>query len=423
MNRKQISVNVFHPNTQHSFQLALALEKANFLNKFVTSIYYKPAQFPYHWLSGLAVSPAEKFTKEFKRRFLEGLNPEKIDQYPWFEVWRLLAEKAGISKRMGEKLLHLCEDRIDSYVSRKYLDHILAVVGFGDCSVRTFRAAKKKNILRVLDQAIIHIDSASQLLQEEAACCPDFAETIDYGLQDEKWRDERREETILADAILCGSEFSKKSVIKAGISPEKVFVIPYGVNLNRFPVKQFPEKKASGKKMRILFQGSVGQRKGIKYLLEAVKQLDHPNFELILVGNFVGSREPFKPYEKWFRHVPRVSNENLPNSYASADVLILPSIVDGFGIVVLEAMASGVPVIVSENTCAGDLVENGKDGFVIPIRNVEAIKEKLLFFYEHQDKISEMGHNARVKAKKFSWVHYQSNIKNVFDKLLTKGLA
>ena len=99
--------------------------------------------------------------------------------------------------------------------------------------------------------------------------------------------------------------------------------------------------------------------------------------------------------------------------YQNADVFVFPSLNDAFALVILQAMACGTPVIISENVGAADVVRNGADGFIVPTRNVGALKGKILFFYNNREKVEEMGRNARAQAEKYSWERYRECIRNV----------
>ena len=413
LNLKQ--VNVFHPRTQHSYQLALAVQKAGLLHQFITSIYYKENCFPYNLIHILPKFLSSKSAKEFRRRFLDGLDTKKVKQYPWFEIARLAIEKVGISQYLKSQAVYFCDMQIDRYVRDNCLSGINAVAGFSESCVETFRKAEKIGVQCIMDQTTAYVDFVDKTLKEEMELSPDFAEAISTP-KDKKWLEERREEARLADAILCASEFVKQSLVENGINGKKIRMIRYGVNTNRFTLKQ--RKQKEGKEFIVLFVGSIGPLKGIKYLLEAIKQLNISEIHLQLIGDFIGSTKPYRSYTGFFEHRSRVLNVDLPHFYASADLLVLPSLVEGFGLVALEAMASGLPVIVSENTGVKEIVENSQDGFIVPIRNVEALKEKILFLYEHKELCQEMGLRARKKAEQFSWAQYHDNIGQFFKAFL-----
>ena len=145
---------------------------------------------------------------------------------------------------------------------------------------------------------------------------------------------------------------------------------------------------------RIVYAGMISIRKGVHYLLEAFKQLNIPNSELVLIGEPSQDSKFFLPqYEGDYKHIPFVTHDRLPELFQSASVFVLPSIEDGFGMVVYEAAACGVPVIVTENV--GASIREGKDGFVVPIRSPEALAERIRQFYEDEPLRARMGQSAR----------------------------
>lgn len=407
-------VNVVHPGVQHSYRLALALQKAGLLNRFTTSLYYKQKDFPYNFFRLLP--PVEKL---LKRRCLNELPAEKIIQFPWFEIPRLFLERAGIPLKAREALVDLCDRGMDRYAGGHLDKNAAATVGFsGSCS-ETFRRAKECGILCVLDQPTAHIDYIRKIFFEETNLHPEFARTIHPSFRDNRWCERRRRELSLADGVLCGSNFVKQTLSEFGLEEKRVEVIPYGADLERFRKLDGDSLIERRREFCVLFVGAIGQGKGIKYLLEAVKQLKLKDFRLKLLGHFVGSTEAYRAYQDCFEHIARVPNVEMPNYYQAADVLILPSLTEGLSMTILEAMASGLPVIVSENTGGRDVVEDGRDGFVIPIRSVDAIKEKILLLYENRGLCRAMGEEARRKAERFSWDKYYERIGNFFRELLS----
>ncbi len=400
MNASQIShrANIFHPGVQHSQEFAFALQQAKILNYYITTL-------------GRA-----NFTKA--RFSLSELDPSLVVRYPWPELFRFAFSQAYFPGYLKKQAAFFAGRVMDLYVSKHFVKDIDAIIGFSGSTLESFKEAKKKKIRRVLDQPALFTINARQILKNEAELNPDFAATIDEGLEDPAWQESRAEEARLADLIVCGSYLVKQSLEKEKIDSAKIRVVTYGVNAEAFACRRDGESFFKDNVIRILFVGTIGQRKGIKYLLEAIKKIGNKKIELTLVGNFYGPRAPYKPYAGWFRHVPQVPFSMMKSYYEKADLLVLPSVAEGFGLPVLEAMASGIPVIVSENTGAKDVVEDGKEGFIIPVGNVEPLKEKILYFYESPVKVLEMGENARKKAQHFSWLYYQGNIKAAFDQFL-----
>jgi glycosyltransferase involved in cell wall biosynthesis len=154
----------------------------------------------------------------------------------------------------------------------------------------------------------------------------------------------------------------------------------------------------------------------VQYLLQAFSELNLENSELVLKGKVQGEmqkvvegyRSPNIKFINWVGYLPELYNQ--------ASVCILPSVEDGFGLVTVEAMACGKPVIITENT--GMVARDGKDGFVIPIRDVEAIKDKLLYFYENPGEIRKMGNNARKHIAGHTWTRYGDELCKAYRGML-----
>jgi len=155
--------------------------------------------------------------------------------------------------------------------------------------------------------------------------------------------------------------------------------------------------------------------KGQLYLVQAWHKLTKDpkvSGRLVLVGRGTGLWASFGVFSS--EHVG-----NIGKIYCDCSVYVQPSVTEGFGIQVLEAMAYARPVIVSEGAGACELVEDGKEGFIVPIRDAEAIREKVEYFYDNPDEVRRMGKNAREKAEKYSWEiienKYQKLIRQVLD--------
>lgn len=193
--------------------------------------------------------------------------------------------------------------------------------------------------------------------------------------------------------VIAMSEFAKDTYIKSGFPAEKLFTATPDIDTKRFSPTH--EKK---EKFRVLYMAHTSPIKGLHYLLDAWEQLSLPNAELVIVGGMTDVPEELRT-----RYMERItkrsdifqlSGTTTPEAeYRKASVFVLPSLTEGFGRVTLEAMASGLPVVTTQN--AKGLVEDSKSGFVVPIRDAQALKEKIDYLYQHQDVAEEMGREAR----------------------------
>jgi glycosyltransferase involved in cell wall biosynthesis len=213
----------------------------------------------------------------------------------------------------------------------------------------------------------------------------------------------------VADRIFVLSSFQKGTFMEAGVDEDKLIVTPLGVDVEAFqPMPVGRDKKV----FRVAFVGQISQRKGISYLIEAFSKAAIPESELLLVGRAIGRSRAWSAIPR-VRHVPHVPRWELPALYRTADVFVLPSLVEGFGLVALEAMACGVPVVISTNTFADDVVTDGVDGYIIPIRDPEAIAERLKYIYQHRAERDRIGDAGRRRAQQFSWLTYGDLIASI----------
>jgi glycosyltransferase involved in cell wall biosynthesis len=226
---------------------------------------------------------------------------------------------------------------------------------------------------------------------------------------------ERRvlEEFELADFIVVPSMHAKRTFVSEGFDPAKLFVLPYGVEVDLFgPMGRAPST------FRIIYAGALTLRKGVQYLLEAVASWQRSAAELILVGPIDPEFKPILArYEGKFTYLGVLPKLDLRELYATASVFVLPSLADSFSLATLEAMACGLPVIVSENTGAAEMVEDGKNGFVVPIRDAKTIRHKLEFLYDNQGCRLEMSRNALEQAQFSTWTQYGLKAVEFYRKL------
>jgi glycosyltransferase involved in cell wall biosynthesis len=290
-------------------------------------------------------------------------------------------------------------------VSSLYLNECNILHVISSQGTRTLQKAKKKGTIIIVDERGAHPTHRRKLLEEEYARFRCSSSTEEF------FENIRKQEYELADFILVPSQYVFDSFVKMGINEHKLFIVPYGVDLGVF--QQIPK---IDKTFRVLYVGRVSLAKGVHYLLEAYRQLELKNAELLLIGQI---EEVFKPilkkYAGIFKHISNVSNKELYKFYSNSSVFVLPSLSDSFGLVSLEAMACGLPIIVTEN--CGAVTRDGKDGFVIPIRDVKALKEKILTLYENEDLRQQMGNSAKEYIKNFTWEHYGQKVVQAYREI------
>ena len=187
----------------------------------------------------------------------------------------------------------------------------------------------------------------------------------------------RREEAIYAaaDAITVPSTAALRSFEQMGINPAKLHVIPYGVRLDRFK----PTAKPSLETFEVLFAGQVSLRKGAPYLLQAFSKVRHPRKSLTVVGAVQDDMRELLgrlPTEQVV-FTGTMAQAELATRMSRSHALALPSVEEGLALVQGQAMACGCPVIGTPSTGAEDLFTDGREGFIVPERDVAALAERL----------------------------------------------
>lgn len=216
-------------------------------------------------------------------------------------------------------------------------------------------------------------------------------------------------ELQLSTLVLAASNYSKAGLLEAGVPEEKICVVPYGLPLNFFDQPPAPVKG------RILFVGTVGYRKGLPDLAAAARilQKSHPGIEVRVVGPFefdISGRSEFAG-PTYLGQIPRVE---VKKEYLSADLFVFPTISDAFGIVLMEAMAAGLPIVASSN-CA-DAVEEGRNGFHIPVHNPEAIAMRIAQIVENRSLRDSMGRESLELVTQFSLDAYSKRMSEVIKR-------
>ncbi|PMB45143.1 glycosyl transferase group 1 [Fischerella thermalis CCMEE 5205] len=366
----------------HAFNLAQQLQKRGYLYKLISTY------------------PAFAITKY------------GIDQKLIHSLWQLEALSRGWYKlprwMRGDRNLQLWFlEQFDRSVTNYLSPEFDLFVGWSGSNYWSVHRAKELGAKTIIERGSSHMHYQTEILTEEYE---------KWGLSFTETHPGIYEREIQAydeaDRIAIASLFVKRTFLAQGIPESKLILVPYGTSLAEF----YPVAKQDNI-FRVIHCGSLSLRKGVQYLLQAFWELNLPNAELWLVGSITPEIEPFIAKYQSDRILIKGTHpqQKLRWFYSQCSVFSLASIEDGFGMVIPQAMACGLPVIHTTNTGGEDIVRNEIDGFCIPIRDIEALKAKILFFYENPDKRDEMGKNALEQARQsLTWDDYGEKITNAY---------
>lgn len=348
-------------------------------------------------------------------------NEKPQTSFPVFPLgnsqWSQRLLSTPILRRRNDLAVLLSDLYFDRQVSQQLksqsCDLIIGVAGQTNLG---FKAAKAKGAKAWLYCLNNYLPFMQQQIQQELKFFADSTVATMNPMMLRRFANECQQ----ADFIIVLSEVAKQTFVKAGFAPEKIAVITPFVDTERFR----PTPKTDDV-FRVLYVGTIEPRKGLPYLVNAFNQAKIPNSELLVVGG-ASTRGLRILMENVLRQNANIKQEiwNFSQTdptkvFGKSSVLVLPSVEDGFGLVALEAMACGLPVIVTSQCGSADVVDEGVNGFVVPPRDIEAITNKLVFLAENEAKRVEMGKAARITAEQQTPEIYQQTLNQIFAEQLS----
>jgi glycosyltransferase involved in cell wall biosynthesis len=319
--------------------------------------------------------------------------------------------------RYGPSLLQpmtqLAISEVFDRAAARYLEGSDVLNGWSSTSLRSIRAARKRGIPSVLQVGSAHIAWQHDRLS---------AEHRRLGLRQPHTHPRVIERAIAeyseADVIVVPSQFVWRTFLEMGISETKLRLV-HETALPRVSTAAIPRR--SDERPRILFAGRCEPQKGVHHLIEAFGQL-HAPATLRLVGPMDRAfRRRLGLFPSGVEHVGRLDGEALAAEFQSADIFALPSIQDGFAMATVEAMAAGLPVIVSANAGSSEVVEEGVSGFIVPAGDIDALVDRLELLASDASLRKRMGAAARGAAAERTWQRYGKELEDTVYRPLLKG--
>jgi glycosyltransferase involved in cell wall biosynthesis len=392
-----VKVLVCHPTRQYAPELARALADANSLEAFLTLL---PDERSFRWLP----TPVRKaLPTAIARNAMPHLPKNRVHTL----LGPLLIYKAAQYVKRGEGMGDLLAWTLFDlwaarYVKRRRPD---VVVGYEMYAVATFKAAKSVGAKCILDAAAFYYGEQDRAL---------FPEEHKFSRAAIRLRWRKRTELDLADLIVCCSELARQSYLAAGVSGGRIVVSSLGVDVDLFRPDGAANRTGPTK---FVFVGTASRRKGFDVLLEAFRMTSgaFPSAELHVIGDpesaslFMGHAS-----DKIVIH-GKLSHDELARLLCVMDCLVLPSRIESFGMVVVEALAAGIPAIVTPNVGAAEIIKAGKNGWIVPVGSAAALAKQMSSICGEPNRAREMRPDCLASAARHQWVDYRKRMLSILE--------
>ena len=387
-----------------------ALHEHDLLAEFWTTIRRNPE-------SAVNAILPDRVRAELNRRSYPQVPRQLVHTQPWREIARLLALRAGGGQwaRRNESYLSVasvCYALDRAAAKRIERGGIDAVYAYEDGALETFRAARRHGIKTVYELPTAHWKYKRELLLEEAELCPGWADTITCGQDSGEKTDRKDAELELADLILVPCHYLIETLPESIRHGTRIQVCPYGA-----PPVAIRARAERHSKLRVLFVGALTQGKGLAYLLRALHQVDSL-VEVTLIGSRVGTCTELDEALALYRYIPTLPHSQVLAEMERHDVLVFPSLTEGYGLVILEALSRGLPVITTRNTGGPEVIRDGREGYFVPIRSVDAIAEKLAQLAGDSDLLEAMSAAALERAQECTWQKYRELLASIMGQVM-----
>ena len=395
-----------HPGTAPFVQnAARALHERGWLYRYHTGYTYRPrstfgkaARIAY----GFARRDAEK---QLRRRLVDAVPDALVESHAFWELLRIAANRYG-GPVLGDVVWERAELAFDRAVSARLTAQLSAVYAYEHASLATFQRARELGLASFYDMPAPHHLLTSSILDPEYARIPEL-QTAHYRHTHPQTprRNRRRDaELSLADYVVCASTVTEESLLGAGVPGRKILRVPYGMPP---PSAQGASIRRSGP-LRVLYAGTLSVRKGAHHVLAACARLRWPEgSELLMVGANLLPRTLGEVVPDCVQVRGTVPREELYRLYHEADLLVFPTLLDGFGMVLTEALSCGLPVLTTRRAGAADFIEHERNGFIVPPANPDAIARVLEWCFAHPGQLRQMRPACVESARAWQWGDYR----------------
>lgn len=417
-----MKVLLVHPGKQHSFETVKALKEAGVFYKYITTVYDKEISLTgklKHFLKG-------KNFKKANTRKCPYLNDNEVTQiYEWWGLLVLLLSKIPfLSKLYFHLNISLGNHFANKAAKIAIKDKADAIIVYDGISRKGLELIKKTapQIKTIMDVSIsMRPFMRANFERDMKEYHHDGFYRQEAYLWNKKYEKVIMNELKFVDHFFAPSNIVTDSLLYCGVDRNKIDIVPYGVHPDKFSFIQ--KRYKPNKPLRFIYVGQISYRKGLHHLLKVMKEYSPNDVQLVLAGAFNRTDDLYNQYKDVnnISFLGFVTRDILAEAYQNADVFVLPSLGEGLAMVILEALSTGTPVLVSNFTGGNDVVEHKINGLVYNGLSEEDLKSSISWYLNHKEAIPEMSKNARETALRYTWNIYHKNYAEKLKHFLYKG--
>lgn len=400
-----------HPdiNTVFVREAGLAFRESGWPCRAVTGYVDRPEVWWRRLLSQTGRTVGVDLDREFRRRQLISSPWDAVDTSPAWELMRVAALRARMDARLGDLLFHKSIQSLERRTIGIFDPSTTHVYCYEYSARETFEAAEQRGIRKIYEVPSPEYAFVEALLADEMRAFPELrtGATAYFERVRSERLERRRIEWDLADLVVVNSTYTLKTFAQAGFDTSKVVVVPLGAPEALAMCSDTP---LEGRPFRFLWAGTFSIRKGAHYLLDAWRALQDTGAELHIYGSW-GLPDRFRsdlpPSIHFHGSIPQAE---LFRQYAEADILVFPTLCDGFGMVVTEAFARGLPVITTDRAGAADIVRSGENGLIVPGGDFAKLAASIEWCTAHRNDVLAMRPKALETARRRPWAAYRTEL-------------
>ncbi len=415
-------VLLFHPGCGPFVQqVGRALHEGHLLTGLKTTINYQPDSPKWTTARQLANLLGLKLDRLLANRRVSEIPHDLVDTNGWREILRAGASRFDRDGRLTDGLWEWSELAFDRWVSKGVTSELSAVYGYEHAALSTFRRAKNLGVPCVYELPAPEPEYVNGILAREYERFPEldnpYGRHLNRHLQRRTLR--RRAEGKLADLVICNSRLTRDSYVAAGMDPSRIRVIPLGAP----PLAAQPGRRQDAGHLRVIWAGTFSIRKGAHHLISAWRQYDlgRESIRLDVYGTPTLPQRLLADLPANIRFHGPCPQTELFSHFLEADLLVLPTLCDGFGMVITEAMAHGLPVLTTSQAGAADLLSDGENGMVIKAGDIESLAAGLDRAIVDRSALHSMGLRGREVAAKWQWADFRATLLKEVQDFLDSG--